>query len=110
MTATRDAREIAEKMINNSHLNRAHWSLTGVDASILAKEHLALLERLAWFENTADKLWQILDDISTLGDIHKPENNLYFRGVNQLCEHRSNYANSPDGQKLVWEIDSEAKT
>lgn len=45
-------------------------------------------------------LWKLLDDISTAGDIFKPEINSYFNYVNRKCEERSLVANSKDGQTL----------
>jgi len=45
-------------------------------------------------------LWKLLDDISTAGDMFKPENNGYFKYVNRKCEERSLVANSEDGQTL----------
>jgi len=45
-------------------------------------------------------LWSLLDDISTAGDMFKPEINNYFRYVNERCERRSKVANSEDGQTL----------
>jgi len=46
-------------------------------------------------------LWSLLDDISTAGDMFKPEINDYFKYVNQKCEERSEVANSEDGQTLT---------
>ena len=45
-------------------------------------------------------LWRLLDDISTAGDMFKPERTPYFEYVNRKCEDRSNVANSFDGQTL----------
>jgi len=45
-------------------------------------------------------LWKLLDDISTAGDMFKPEINGYFKYVNRKCEERSLVANSKDGQTL----------
>lgn len=46
-------------------------------------------------------LWKLLDDISTAGDIYKPEINNYFEYVNSKCEDRSDVANSFDGITLT---------
>jgi hypothetical protein len=46
-------------------------------------------------------LWTLLDDISTAGDMFKPEITPYFKYVNTKCELRSNVANSLDGQTLT---------
>jgi len=48
-------------------------------------------------------LWKLLDDISTAGDMFKPEINGYFNTVNKLCDERGLVANSPDGQTLEIE-------
>lgn len=44
-------------------------------------------------------LWGLLDDISTSGDMYKPEHTAYFKYVNDMCEKRSEVAES-DGYKL----------
>lgn len=46
-------------------------------------------------------LWKLLDDISTAGDIFKPEIDDYFKYVNKKCEERSEVANSTDGYAIV---------
>lgn len=46
-------------------------------------------------------LWSLLDDISTAGDMFRPEINNYFRYVNKKCEERSAVANSFDGYTLT---------
>ena len=46
-------------------------------------------------------LWSLLDDISTAGDMYKPEITGYFKYVNRKCEERSAVANSLDGQTLT---------
>ena len=46
-------------------------------------------------------LWSLLDDISTAGDIFKPEINPYFKYVNKKCELRSEVAESLDGYTLT---------
>ena len=46
-------------------------------------------------------LWKLLDDISTAGDIYKPEINKYFEYVNSKCEYRSSVANSFEGMTLT---------
>lgn len=96
MTATRDARDIAEKMINNSHLNLTHWSLTGVDASILAKEHLALLERV---EKLAYAVKYCAAQIQTIGDGFDAKN-VYVVGINEMNRI----------EEALVQLDSEAKT
>ncbi len=46
-------------------------------------------------------LWDLLDDISTAGDMFKPEHTAYFKYVNTKCELRSSVANSLDGYELT---------
>ena len=46
-------------------------------------------------------LWKLLDDISTAGDMFKPEIDDYFEYVNKKCEERSEVANSTDGYAIV---------
>ena len=46
-------------------------------------------------------LWKLLDDISTSGDMFKPEVDNYFRYVNKKCEERSEVANSLDGYSVT---------
>ena len=46
-------------------------------------------------------LWDLLDDISTAGDMFKPEHTPYFKYVNKKCEERSGVANSLDGYTLT---------
>jgi len=45
-------------------------------------------------------LWCLLDDISTAGDMYKPEINNYFDYVNDKCEERSKVADS-DGYTIT---------
>ena len=45
-------------------------------------------------------LWSLLDNISTAGDMFKPDIDEYFRYVNHQCEQRSEIAISEDGQTL----------
>ena len=48
-------------------------------------------------------LWGLLDNISTAGDMFKPEINEYFKYVNKQCEERGKVANSLDGYSLAIE-------
>jgi len=43
----------------------------------------------------------LLDDISTAGDMFKPEINEYFTYVNDKCEKRAVVAESFDGQNIT---------
>jgi len=47
-------------------------------------------------------LWGLLDDISTAGDMYKPEINGYFKYVNRVCEMRGKIAHS-DGHDIFLE-------
>ena len=58
-------------------------------------------ERLKHKDDQITFLWKLLDDISTAGDMFKPENNGYFTYVNRKCEERSLVANSEDGHTLI---------
>lgn len=44
-------------------------------------------EELVWKER-AEKLWQLLDDIDTLGDSMKPEQTPYFNAIQRIHEQR----------------------
>ena len=56
--------------------------------------------RIATKDDQIAFLWKLLDDISTAGDVFKPEINHYFNYVNKKCEERSSVANSSDGYCL----------
>ena len=62
-------------------------------------------EQIAELEAEAERLWSLLDDISTLGDTYKPEINGYFKAVNGRCESRNGMITS-DGYKLTWYADN----
>lgn len=49
----------------------------------------------------AERLWGLLDDISTLGDMMKPEINHYFNAIHRKVEKRHGIITS-DGHKLIW--------
>ena len=61
---------------------------------------LELEQRVALKDHQIAFLWRLLDDISTAGDMRKPEINGYFRHINKLCDQRELVANSPDGNSL----------
>lgn len=46
-------------------------------------------------------LWSLLDDISTAGDMFKPEISPYFKYVNITCGRRSTVATS-DGYEVFY--------
>jgi len=52
------------------------------------------------WKRKAEALWSLLDDISTAGDMFKPEITNYFKYVNMKCEERSKYMQS-DGYFIV---------
>jgi hypothetical protein len=52
-------------------------------------------------QSLVEQLWQLLDDIDTLGDQLKPERTLYFERVNELVAKRHQLLKS-DGYKLYW--------
>ena len=62
---------------------------------------VAFAKRLDEKDDQITYLWKLLDDISTAGDIYKPEINKYFEYVNSKCEDRSDVANSFDGYTLT---------
>lgn len=51
-----------------------------------------------WTKRAHD-LWQLLDDIDTLGDSMKPPINAYFKKVNEIVRRRASILHS-DGQRL----------
>jgi hypothetical protein len=55
-------------------------------------------------ENTwkliAEKLWELLDDIDTAGDLFKPPINRFFRYITDKSTQRHKYLKS-DGQTLI---------
>lgn len=60
-----------------------------------------LESRIEYKDNQIAYLWKLLDDISTAGDMYKPEITNYFNYVNDVCEQRSHVAISPDGIELI---------
>jgi len=59
-----------------------------------------LARRIKHKDDQIAYLWKLLDDISTAGDMYKPEINQYFKYVNEVCEKRSDVAVSEDGYTL----------
>ena len=51
------------------------------------------------YKKMAEDLWDLLDDISTAGDMFKPEHTPYYKYVNAKAEKRGKYLES-DGYKL----------
>jgi hypothetical protein len=58
------------------------------------------------YEQVAKELWGLLDDISTLGDILKPEINQYFKSVSYIAEKRHEYFTS-DGYNLFPKLEDD---
>lgn len=59
-----------------------------------------LLDQITLKNKQIEFLWKLLDDISTAGDMFKPEIIPYFKYINKKCEERSLVANSFDGYTL----------
>ncbi len=59
------------------------------------------LKRIKHKDDQIAFLWKLLDDISTAGDMYKPEINPYFEYVSKKFEERSTVANSFDGYELT---------
>lgn len=53
------------------------------------------------WEKIARSLWDLLDNISTFSDQHKPEHTPYIKAVHDEAEKRNQYMHSPDGRELV---------
>lgn len=57
------------------------------------------------WQDKAEKLWQLLDDIDTASDIFKPNDEksykAFFDYTLEKCKERGKYMNSPDGYKLT---------
>jgi len=62
---------------------------------------MTLEDKIKYKDDQIAYLWKLLDDISTAGDMYKPEINKYFEYVNRKCEDRSDVANSFDGMTLT---------
>jgi len=53
------------------------------------------------YKEIAEKLWGLLDDISTADDVIRPEDTPFYRYVMERVGKRGEYMYSPDGYKLV---------
>lgn len=62
---------------------------------------VAFAKRLDEKDKQITLLWDLLDDISTAGDMYKPEHTNYFKYVDGRCEERSQVAQSLDGYTLT---------
>jgi hypothetical protein len=51
--------------------------------------------------NEAERLWKMIDDVSTASDIFKPEQNNYYRGVENAIKGYMSTIKS-DGYNLKW--------
>lgn len=77
------------------------WAASRINEGHLAAEQVArLTAATAAKDEQITFLWSLLDDISTAGDMFKPEITSYFKYVNKCCEERSIVANSIDGISL----------
>jgi len=61
------------------------------------------------WKKIAIKLWEILDDISTVDDWAKSNDSAYRKAAGKLAEKRSIYLYSPDGYKLEVSEREESK-
>ncbi len=55
-----------------------------------------------YYKNEAERLWEIIDNISTLGDIVKPDG-MYFKLVEKEVKKYNKEIYS-DGYKLYWRL------
>ena len=55
------------------------------------------------WQKRAEQLWQLLDDIDTLGDSMRPFRNAYFRKVSEIARRRAEVLIS-DGYTLSWPL------
>jgi hypothetical protein len=53
------------------------------------------------WQTIAEKLWQLLDDIDTLSDVHKPEQNEYYKAVMKKANKRHTLLSCFDGKTLT---------
>lgn len=53
------------------------------------------------YKPVAEALWQLLDNISTAGDMAKGDDAAFRRMADGFCEQRGKYLES-DGYKLYW--------
>ena len=60
------------------------------------------------YQAAAEALWQMLDNVDTLGDVYKPELNSYFLAVSTEIGKRFDYIDS-DGHKLIWPAMEQSK-
>ncbi len=51
-------------------------------------------------EAECKRLWALLDDISTAGDMFKPQIDVYFKYVNKKCDERDGLFTS-DGYDIL---------
>ncbi len=62
-----------------------------------------LEDEAATYKTEAERLWSLLDDISTAGDMFKPEITKYFKYVNKVCDEAHKEIIS-DGHDLWWRL------
>lgn len=96
-----------DELIEQATKERSHYYVKSVAEKaqlaigMLMSENERLEKKLGIAKQAAEFLWDQLDEISTLGDIHKPKVDAYFRAVEKRCEGRSRYMWS-DGYNLYW--------
>lgn len=90
------------KFFNMNQAQAATYTAHAINTHDQHIERIKELERaLDDMQINAEFLWKALDDISTVGDMFKPEINAYFEYVESRCEERSKVANS-DGYTLTF--------
>ena len=90
--------EMTQEQINITLFNECKMKDARIDWTVADNVKKALeIDRL---EKEVKRLWGLLDDISTAGDMFKPEINGYFEYVNRKCEERHGMVTT-DGYKLT---------
>ena len=96
---------IAElELHNNIALKLALDKITELEARLKTADYLIVEleghEGAEELEAECKRLFGLLDDISTAGDVFKPEINTYFKCVNDKCEKRDGLFYS-DGYEIL---------
>ena len=73
-----------------------------IDTYMNQPNHTLVWNQFKAIQSEAERLWCLLDDISTAGDMFKPKINGYFKYVNERCDKRDGMITS-DGYNLIWE-------
>jgi hypothetical protein len=64
--------------------------------------HETQLDNARRFRASAEALWKLLDDISTLDDVCREDDAAFRNAVRKVQQERGQYAESHDGHTLVW--------